>query len=176
MRILALLVLACLGLGPHPAWAQTVKVGAVVPLTGRYGAGGAQIRAGYEIAVEHLNAAGGVAVAGKKMPIELILLDDESDATKTVSRLETLAAPEFINAPIQGSAADLIKFAMLEVSQAAMNDAGGAAGDARGEVILLQQKRAFAGARTFTGDGDAVYAASDDHHVEVLAFERRSGL
>jgi hypothetical protein len=74
MRILALLVLACLGLGPLPAWAQTVKVGAVVPLTGRYGAGGAQIRAGYEIAVEHLSAVGGVAVAGKKMPIELILL------------------------------------------------------------------------------------------------------
>jgi branched-chain amino acid transport system substrate-binding protein len=92
MRILALLALACLGLGPIPAWAQTVKIGAVVPLTGRYGAGGAQIRAGYEIAVEHINAAGGVAVAGKKMPIELILLDDESDATKTVSRLETLAA------------------------------------------------------------------------------------
>jgi branched-chain amino acid transport system substrate-binding protein len=92
MRILALLALACLGLGLPPAWAQTIKLGAVVPLTGRYGAGGAQIRAGYEIAVEQLNAAGGVTVAGKKMPIELILLDDESDATKTVSRLETLAA------------------------------------------------------------------------------------
>jgi branched-chain amino acid transport system substrate-binding protein len=92
MRLLALMVLACLGLAPLPAWAQTVKVGAVVPLTGRYGAGGAQIRAGYEIAVEQLNAAGGVTVAGKKMPIELILLDDESDATKTVARLETLAA------------------------------------------------------------------------------------
>lgn len=31
MRILALLALACLGLAPLPAWAQTVKVGAVVP-------------------------------------------------------------------------------------------------------------------------------------------------
>jgi len=92
MRLLVLLVLASIGLGPLPAWAQAVKVGAVVPLTGRYGAGGAQVRAGYEIAVEHLNAAGGVMVAGKKVPIELTLLDDESDATKTVSRFETLAA------------------------------------------------------------------------------------
>src|SRR5207237_4454636 len=75
-----------------PALAQTVKVGAVVPLTGRYGAGGAQVRAGYEIAVEHINAAGGVTLAGKKVPLELVLLDDESDATKTVARLETLAA------------------------------------------------------------------------------------
>src|SRR5206468_3284615 len=54
--------------------------------------GGAQVRAGYEIGVEHVNAAGGVAVGGKKLPLDLVLLDDESDATKTVSRLETLAA------------------------------------------------------------------------------------
>ena len=92
MRILALLALALLGLAPTAAWAQTVKMGAVVPLTGRYGAGGAQIRAGYEIAVEQINAGGGVTVGSAKMPIELVLLDDESDATKTVARLETLAS------------------------------------------------------------------------------------
>jgi branched-chain amino acid transport system substrate-binding protein len=91
MTRLAFLLLALLVL-PLPAWAQAVKLGAVVPLTGRYGPGGAQVRAGYEIAVEQINAAGGVAVAGKKVPLELVLLDDESDATKTVSRLETLAA------------------------------------------------------------------------------------
>lgn len=92
MRILALLALAIVGAWPLAVSAQTIKVGAVVPITGRYGAGGAQVRAGYEIAVEQLNAAAGVTVGGKKMPLELILLDDESDATKTVSRLETLAA------------------------------------------------------------------------------------
>ena len=92
MRVVALLVLAFVGIWALPAWAQAIKVGAVVPLTGRYGGGGAQVRAGYEIAVEHVNAAGGVTVGGKKMPLELVLLDDESDATKTVSRFETLAA------------------------------------------------------------------------------------
>jgi branched-chain amino acid transport system substrate-binding protein len=92
MRMLALLVLALVTLSPLAAAAQSIKVGAVVPLTGRYGGGGAQVRAGYEIAVEHINAAGGVSVEGKKMPIELILVDDESDATKTVSRFESLAA------------------------------------------------------------------------------------
>ena len=94
MRRLALL-LTLLAL-PLPAWAQAVKVGAVVPLTGRYGPGGAQVRAGYEIAVEHINASGGITVGGKKMPIELVLLDDESDATKTVARLETLAAQNVV--------------------------------------------------------------------------------
>ena len=92
MRMLAWLALALLGLSPASAWAQSIKMGAVVPLTGRYGAGGAQIRAGYEFAVERLNAGGGITVGGVKMPVELILLDDESDATKTVARMETLAA------------------------------------------------------------------------------------
>ena len=90
--LVALLSLALLGLSPAAAWAQSIKMGAVVPLTGRYGAGGAQIRAGYEFAVERINASGGIAVGGVKMPVELILLDDESDATKTVARMETLAA------------------------------------------------------------------------------------
>lgn len=85
-------VVAGLAAGPVLAFAQTVKVGAVVPLTGRYGAGGAQVRAGYEIGIEHVNAAGGVTVGGKKTPLELVILDDESDATKTVARLESLAA------------------------------------------------------------------------------------
>src|SRR5437870_13522039 len=92
MSALSVARLALLVASPALAAAQTIKVGAVVPLTGRYGGGGAQVRAGYEIAVEHVNAAGGVAVGGKKMALELALLDDESDATKTVSRLETLAA------------------------------------------------------------------------------------
>src|SRR5213083_2379949 len=91
-KLLSLGVLTALVGGPGLAAAQPVKVGAVVPLTGRYGAGGAQVRAGYEIAVEHINAAGAVTVGGKKMPLEVTVLDDESDATKTVSRMETLAA------------------------------------------------------------------------------------
>src|SRR5216117_716851 len=86
--------------------AQTIKVGAVVPLTGRYAGLGAQVRAGYEIAIEQINAAGGVSVGGKKMPLELTLLDDESDATKTVSRMETLAAQGII-AYLGGFGSDL---------------------------------------------------------------------
>ena len=73
--LVALAVL--MSVGPGSAAAQTIKVGAVVPLTGRYGGLGAQVRAGYEIAVEHINAAGGVTVGGKKLPLELVLLDDE---------------------------------------------------------------------------------------------------
>ncbi|HLE42398.1 MAG TPA: ABC transporter substrate-binding protein [Methylomirabilota bacterium] len=63
LRSVSVLLLA-VGLGAWPAVtaAQTVKVGAVVPLTGRYAAGGAQVRAGYEIAVEDVNRTGGVGM------------------------------------------------------------------------------------------------------------------
>jgi branched-chain amino acid transport system substrate-binding protein len=62
-------------------------------MTGRYGAGGEQIKNGYELAIEDVNTAGGVTIKdlGAKVPLELQLLDDESDPTKTVQRLETLA-------------------------------------------------------------------------------------
>ncbi|MDR7554114.1 MAG: amino acid ABC transporter substrate-binding protein [Armatimonadota bacterium] len=87
----------------------TIKVGAVVPLTGRYAAGGAQVRAGYEFAVEDVNRAGGVMVreVGRRIPLELVLLDDESDPTKTVGRLETLFAGHQVVAYLGGFGSDL---------------------------------------------------------------------
>jgi branched-chain amino acid transport system substrate-binding protein len=101
-------LLLALGLLAWPALAaaQAIKVGAVVPLTGRYAALGSQVRPGYEIAVEHINEAGGVTVGGAKRPLELVLLDDESDATKTVSRMETLAAQGVV-AYLGGAGSDL---------------------------------------------------------------------
>jgi ABC-type branched-subunit amino acid transport system substrate-binding protein len=56
---LCLLLLALAGPGTAAPTADTVKLGAVVPITGRYAAGGAQVKAGYEIAVEDVNAGGG---------------------------------------------------------------------------------------------------------------------
>ncbi len=87
---------------------DTIKVGAVVPLTGRYGSLGEQVRNGYEFAVDAINRDGGVNVRqfGKKIPLELRLLDDESDPTKTVQRQESLAA-ENIVAYLGGAGSDL---------------------------------------------------------------------
>lgn len=104
--VLLTLLMVVAALPIAAAAADAVKVGAVVPLTGRYGAGGAQVRAGYEIAAEHINAAGGVTVGGKKMPLEIVLLDDESDATKTVARLESLAS-QGVTAYLGGFGSDL---------------------------------------------------------------------
>jgi branched-chain amino acid transport system substrate-binding protein len=98
MAVVLAVGLFVLGVGGGLVWApaaaagETIKVGGGVALTGRYGAGGAQNKTGYEIAVEDINRAGGVSVGGKKLPLELVLLDDESDPTKTVARMETVAS------------------------------------------------------------------------------------
>src|SRR5439155_835482 len=65
MNARSVALLALLVAWPALAAAQTIKVGAVVPLTGRYGGGGAQVRAGYEIGVEHVNAADGGDLPGE---------------------------------------------------------------------------------------------------------------
>jgi branched-chain amino acid transport system substrate-binding protein len=84
----------------------TIKVGVVVPLTGRYAAGGDQVKNGYVLAVEDINKAGGVEVQGTKIPLELVVLDDESDPTKTVQHMETLSEDKVV-AYLGGFGSDL---------------------------------------------------------------------
>lgn len=86
---------------------ETIKVGVVVPLTGRYAAGGDQVRNGYLLAMEDINAAGGVTIQGTQIPLELVILDDESDPTKTVQHMETLYSSEEIVAYLGGFGSDL---------------------------------------------------------------------
>ncbi len=76
--------------GPAVELPDTIKVGAVVPLTGANAGLGAQVESGYQLAVTQINDAGGVDIGGTKVPIELTVLDDESDPTKTVQQLENL--------------------------------------------------------------------------------------
>jgi len=70
----------------------TVKLGAAVGLTGRYASGGEQIKNGYDLAIKDINAGGGALVKafGRKIPLEINILDDASDANQTAQRMETL--------------------------------------------------------------------------------------
>jgi branched-chain amino acid transport system substrate-binding protein len=85
----------------------SIKVGVVVPLTGRYAAGGDQVRNGYVLAVEDINKAGGVEVMGTKIPLELVIRDDESDPTKTVQQMESLYSDDKVVAYLGGFGSDL---------------------------------------------------------------------
>lgn len=91
---------------PAPA---TIKIGSVIALTGRMAAGGKDVKPGYEIAVKHINSAGGVMVKeyGKKIPLELLIVDDESDPVKTTTRLDKLYSVDKVIAYLGGFASDL---------------------------------------------------------------------
>src|SRR5215813_4474138 len=71
---------------------KAINIGAVIPLTGRYAGGGAQVQRGYQLGVQDINAKGGVHVSdlNADLLLNLIIEDDESDPTKTVSNLEDL--------------------------------------------------------------------------------------
>lgn len=116
--VLGLWALAFLGCTPRPDRPQSnpgtpsptadqIRIGAVIPLTGRYAPGGAQVRSGYELAVEDINSGGGVDVGGARLPLELTVLDDESDATKTVQNMETLYSRDEVVAYLGGFGSDL---------------------------------------------------------------------
>lgn len=80
-----------LGLGADAQAApKTIKISSVLSLTGKMSGMGTQIKPSYEIFADQVNAKGGIYVKkyGKKIPVELRVLDDESDGLKTQTQLE----------------------------------------------------------------------------------------
>jgi branched-chain amino acid transport system substrate-binding protein len=63
-----------------PAMAKDVKIGVLMPRTGRYAEAGLSTSRGIEMVIKEVNAAGGIKSLGGK--IELVIADDGSDATK----------------------------------------------------------------------------------------------
>jgi branched-chain amino acid transport system substrate-binding protein len=82
------------------ASAPSLTIGAVLPLTGRYAPLADQVKNGYELAFEALNKT-------SKLQLTLKMLDDESDATKTVQRHESLYASDNVLAALGGAGSDL---------------------------------------------------------------------
>ena len=86
-----------------------IEVGASIPLTGKFGSLGTQVKPGYAYAVKDINDAGGVYVKefDKKIPLRLTIYDDESDPTKAVSKLETLFSDQKVVAYLGGAGSDM---------------------------------------------------------------------
>lgn len=83
--------------GPAP---PSIKIGGVYSLTGADSSVGAQVEAGYKLAIEHINKDGGVLVKeyGKRIPLELVALDMESNPEKAIARAETLYSQHKVSA------------------------------------------------------------------------------
>lgn len=107
--VAVLLSLVLIGCQRTPEAPASIDIGAVVPLTGAFAGGGAQVERGYRMAVEDINAAGGVYVEAfdANIPIELHLVDDESDPNQTVSHLESLNSDEEVVAYLGGFGSSL---------------------------------------------------------------------
>ncbi len=92
------------------AYAQdVVRLGAVLPVTGKESKIGSAYKQATELAVKEVNDAGGVLVGGKKLKIELSLLDDTSDAAKSAQLVEQLITEAKVHAVIGGYGSQLVQ-------------------------------------------------------------------
>jgi branched-chain amino acid transport system substrate-binding protein len=89
---------------------KTIKIGCSIPLTGMFGAGGKWVKQGYEIGIKHINDAGGVYVEEfkKKIPLEMIFVDNESDPAKSASRMDKLYSVDKVDVFLGGFAGALL--------------------------------------------------------------------
>ena len=75
-------LVAAMEISSPAAWAQNeIKIGVVMPITGREAKPGQYQKEGIELAIKQINDSGGIMVKeyGKKLPVKLIVADDESD-------------------------------------------------------------------------------------------------
>lgn len=99
-RKIALTLLALVALGPTPVLGQeTLRIGFFAPLTGFAAADGASARHSAEIAVEELNAGGGIK--GRK--VELVVYDDRHDSKEAVAVANKLIEKDGVTGVVSGS-------------------------------------------------------------------------
>jgi branched-chain amino acid transport system substrate-binding protein len=69
---------------------DTIVLGAAVSLTGKYSTNGEHTKNGYDMAVERINAKGGVEHGGKSYKLKIIYYDDESTPARGAQLAERL--------------------------------------------------------------------------------------
>jgi branched-chain amino acid transport system substrate-binding protein len=74
-----------------------IVIGSTLPLTGAESKTGGRFKQGYELAVELENADGGIDIGGKKVPVQLNLLDDTTDQAKAVNLAQRLITQDKVN-------------------------------------------------------------------------------
>ncbi|HEX7616028.1 MAG TPA: amino acid ABC transporter substrate-binding protein [Thermoanaerobaculia bacterium] len=109
LAILAAAVFAALPVRIAAAEDATIRIGAVLPVTGKESKIGGAFKAATEYAVKEVNDAGGLDVGGKKLKIDLSLLDDTSDASRSAQLVEQLMAQQKVHAVIGGYGSQLVQ-------------------------------------------------------------------
>ncbi len=102
VRLAAGLALGALALALPAQAADKVRIGMTVSSTGSFALASQSGVRGVEIWVDDVNKRGGIEVGGKKLPVELVKLDDRSDKQMVTRVYENLIADEkvdFVFAP-----------------------------------------------------------------------------
>ena len=109
--------------------ADTIKIGATLPLTGAEARTGGFYKEGYEYAFEQQNKKGGVKVGDKTMKVELELLDDTSTQSTAVNLADRLINSDKVNFLLGTYATNLVEAqsAAAEQNQMLYVNGGGAA-------------------------------------------------
>jgi branched-chain amino acid transport system substrate-binding protein len=94
---------SCLVAGAAAQAQNSIKIGYAISKTGP-NTGGASITTlpNYQLWVKEVNAAGGIMLSGKRVPVEIVEYDDRSnseEAVKAVERLATQDKVDFILPP-----------------------------------------------------------------------------
>ncbi len=76
---------------------DTITVGATLPLTGTESKAGGLYKQGYDLAFALANQAGGIDVGGKKVKVQLKLLDDTTDQAKAVNLAQRLISQDKVS-------------------------------------------------------------------------------
>ena len=97
---------------------DSIKIGCTLGLTGRFAGNAIEVKDGYEIGVQHINQAGGIFIKefGKKIPIRLVLYDDESDPPKAAARYEKLFVEDKVTAYL-GSFSTVVNTSLIAVAE-----------------------------------------------------------
>jgi DNA topoisomerase IB len=92
-------------LGPRRQAPSEIVVGAALPMSGSFSQIGLYFKNGFELYFDEVNSKGGVYVKefDKRIPIKLIVLDDESDTTKSAAQLERLITVEKVHLILEGT-------------------------------------------------------------------------
>lgn len=97
-RTLSTLLLCLFAAGVGFGFAQNeIKIGVSVALTGNFARLGELELQGLQLWAKHVNDAGGIDVAGTKMPVKLIYADDQSDPTVSTRLTQRLITQDKVN-------------------------------------------------------------------------------
>ena len=102
LRRISVYFLAWCIAGVSAVHAQTVRIGAPLALSGGLADEGKKQQAAYMLWLERVNAAGGITVGGKKMKVELVVYDYQTNEQRALQLAEKLITDDkvhFMTAP-----------------------------------------------------------------------------